>query len=99
MCACWSRTHASSTRARTSPRDAVVRAADGGAFLQFLRRVADLDQVPAYLESAGGKNATIYSKAGFEVKESAIVKRWYEPTTYDIHGGIHAMVRPPQATP
>lgn len=61
--------------------------------------MAHFDQVPTYLESVGGKNLTIYSKAGFEVKESANIKRWYEPTTYDIHGGIHAMVRPPQATP
>ena len=75
-----------------------MRAADGGAFLKFMHRMADIDQAPTYLESAGGKNATIYSKYGYEVKESASIERWYEPTTYTVHGGILAMVRPPQAT-
>ena len=77
------------------PARAVARTADGGALLKFVLRMADVDQVPAYLESAGGKNAVIYSKFGFEVKDSAIIERWYEPSTYGHHGGVLAMVRPP----
>ena len=56
--------------------------------LQFLFRLADLDQVPTYLEAAGDKNLSVYGKMGFEVKEKGLIKYG----SYEQEGA--AMVRP-----
>ena len=103
-----SRTHASPScrrSARESPslfcETSRERGADGGALIDFVFRVADIDQVPVYIEGAPGKNATIYGKKGFETKVRGVLDKWWCPQKFTHHGGMHVMVRPvqPPATP
>ena len=58
--------------------------------LKFLARLADVDQVPTYLEAASEKNVSLYGKAGFEVRESLVIKKG------SVEMEIAAMVRPAQ---
>lgn len=59
----------------------------GTALLRPVLELADRAQVPAYLETAVGRNVLLYERLGFEVVEELVLPRT------DIHGWL--MHRPP----
>ena len=66
----------------------------GTEMLKFCVKLAETDNVDAYLETCGERNLGFYAaKGGFMDKGAEVLKR-KNFRDFDIGGGLHCMVRP-----
>ncbi|CAE7033908.1 unnamed protein product [Symbiodinium natans] len=73
----------------------------GAALLAEIQTMQDRDRVPCYLETSKWTNVQIYSKKSFKLERDFVVlakdKKGQIHDRFDLDGGMHAMIRFPNA--